>query len=147
MWPGAAVPLTPTRGTTIHNRTEHRRVNFSQHHQKQKALSPNRKLRRDCRTAKGSFFTDQKHKLNTISSVQRVAHRPMCLSPTTSDRSHTTSSEARRQPHCTRCVIFFAHTQQQGESLHRTKNKENRHNAEGQPPVVRWLKTGMTLFS
>jgi hypothetical protein len=80
-------------------------------------------------------------------TYQRVAHRPMCLSPTTSNRSRTTRSEARRQPHRTRCVIFFAHTQQQGESLHRTKNKENRHSAEGQPPVVRWLKTGMTLFS
>jgi hypothetical protein len=106
MRPGGVVPLTLTRGTTAHSCIEHRRVNFLHHHQKHKTLSPKRKLCRDHQTVEGSFSAKQKLKLSTISSIQRVAHMPRSLSPTTLARSHTTSSEARKQPHRIWCVIF-----------------------------------------
>jgi hypothetical protein len=81
------------RGTTIHSCTKHQCTKFLQHQRKQKTLSTNRKLRRDRRIDECSFFTSQKHKLNTTLSIQRVAHRLKSLSPTTSSRSHTTLSE------------------------------------------------------
>jgi hypothetical protein len=102
---GVLVPLALMRGTTVHSHTEHRSVNFLQHHQKLKTLSLNQKLRRDSWTTKGSFSTNQIHKLNTISSIQRVAHRPKSRSPTRSARSRSTRSEAQNQSHCARCII------------------------------------------
>jgi hypothetical protein len=114
---GTIIPLAPTRGTTIHSHTEHQRVNFLQHHREQKTLSPNQKLRRDRQTTEGSFSANQKQKLNTISSIQRAAPRTKSLSPTTSARSHTTHSEARKQPRHVWCIIFFVHAQQKEKAF------------------------------
>jgi hypothetical protein len=138
MQPGAVVLLAPTRGTTIHSRTEHQSVNFLQHHRKQKTLSPNRKLRRDRRTTEGSLSANKKQKLNTIFSIQRAAHRLKSLSPTTSVRSRITRSEAQKQSYHAQCVIFFAHAEQKEKALVEPKTERTAR----MPKVNRWKSDG-----